>query len=148
MQFLTRRPINKKGRIMVHRLTFVSVGQFRSLGDESRGEKGGVLDTPLLAATIIEEVRKPGVTLKAFLLNGVLSNHGWINHLEIRDLVTHLFVNEKADEVLAALDRDKCLGYSPEEIAGIRLTLTSPNAADSHSTAIREALGFKIPRRF
>ncbi len=133
---------------MAHRLTFVSIGQFRSLGNESRGEMGGVLNTPFLAATILEEVRKPGVTLKSFLLNDVLSNHGEISPFEIRDLAAHLFANEKVDEVLAALDRDKCLGYSPEEIVNIRLALTSPDAANYRSTAVREALGFKVVRRF
>lgn len=135
---------------MVHtqrKLSFVSIEQFRSLGNESRGEPGGVLNIPLLAATIMEEVRKPRANLKVFLINNVLSNHGVIHPLEIRDLAIHLFVNEQNAELLNTLDRDQCLGYSQEEITNIRLTLASPDAANYSSTAIREALGLRVMRR-
>lgn len=126
---------------------FVSIDQFRSLGNEARGELGNQLNIPLLAATIIGEVCRKGMTLKAFLLNEVLSNHGTIGPLEIRDLVHTIFAGEKADETLGSLDRDKCLGYSPEEIRCIRLALKSPDAENYRETFIREAIGFKVFRR-
>lgn len=133
---------------MNRKIGFVSIDQFRSLGNEARGELGNQLNIPLLAATIIGEVCSRGVALKAFLLNEVLSNHGEINAFEIRDLAQLIFAGENADDTLNSLDRDKCCGYTPDEIANIRLALNSPDALSYRSTIIREALGFKVARRF
>jgi hypothetical protein len=118
---------------------FSSMSQFRAFEN--------TLNIEHLTKVIIDEVRMPGVDLKTFLPR-VLYNHGEITPSEIRDLATELFVGEKANEILGSLERDKCLGYSQEEIINIRLALQSPEAGNYRSTIIQEALGCKIAKNY
>jgi predicted RNA-binding Zn ribbon-like protein len=131
--------INDKERIMEqsHASFFHSIDQFRALKEDT-------LDTNKLIEVILNNAQQPGADLKSFLSRTVLCNHGTISSLEIRDLALKLFKGNQADEVLRSLSRDKCLGYTAEEIAGIRLTLQSPEASNYCSTAVQEALGCKI----
>jgi hypothetical protein len=115
---------------------FSSIGQFRTFEN--------TLNIAHLAKTIIDEVRMSGIDLKSFLTRTALCNHGDISVSEIRDLALQLFAGEKSGEILGLLERDKCLGYSQEEIINILLTLQSPEAGNYRSTVIQEALGCKI----
>lgn len=116
---------------------FSSMGQFRAFEN--------TLNIEHLAKTIIDEVRMPNVDLKTFLTL-ILCNHGEITASEIRDLALKLFTGEEAGEILGSLDRDKCLGYTVEEIANIRLVVQLPEAVNHRSTIVQEALGVKIAK--
>lgn len=118
------------------RVVFFSIDQFRSLK--------GTLNVEDLVKVILDHARQPKASLKDFLSRTVLCNHGRIIVSEIRDLTTRLFVGEKADEMLRSLDRDQCLGYSPEELDNIRIVLQTPEASHYYSTSLQEALGCKI----
>jgi hypothetical protein len=123
-----------------HATFFHSIAQFRSL-------KGDALDIDKLVEVILNNARLPEGSLKFFISKFVLCNHGTINPSEIRDLATELFVGSKSNEIIGSLNRDKCLGYTNEEIENIRLILRSPEATNFRTVALlQEALGCKISK--
>lgn len=121
---------------MNEKIGFVSIAQFRTFE--------GTLNIPRLAETILWEVRIPGTDLKSFLINTVLCNHGEILVPEMCALAREIFTGAKSDEILGSLSRDKCLGYSRDEVANIRSVLISPDVAQCGSTVLQEALGYKV----
>lgn len=123
---------------MNEKIGFVSISQFRIFG--------GMLNMPRLVEAILWEARMPGTDLKSFLTNTVLCNHGQIHVPEMCALAVEIFTGAKSDELLDSLSRDKCLGYSREEVANIRAVLASPDVTQCDSTALGEALGYTVIR--
>ena len=108
---------------------------------------GGILNHETLATVMLSKTAGGEGMLKNLMREyidpGLTSGHNVISSQEVLSVARVIFGKSNA-QALACLGRDRCLGYTEEEVAQIRHKLENSSVFDS---ALCEMLGCYQPKR-